>query len=203
MPAPDVWFDPATHLAVLPYSSGTTGNPKGVMLTHRNLVANVAQIRPLQDMVRRRRRPGGAAVLPHLRHDGADERRAAAAARLVTMASFDLTEFLAQHRRSQCTYAFIAPPVAVALAKHPLIDDYDLSTLHGSCPAPRRWTRISARRWPTTRLPRGQGYGMSELSPVSHAPRSTAAARCGSAAPLSRAAGRCPTRQQDRRPRDR
>ena len=45
-PAPQVSFDPATHLAVLPYSSGTTGNPKGVMLTHRNLVANVAQIRP-------------------------------------------------------------------------------------------------------------------------------------------------------------
>ena len=44
--APHVTFDPATHLAVLPYSSGTTGNPKGVMLTHRNLVANVAQIRP-------------------------------------------------------------------------------------------------------------------------------------------------------------
>ena len=49
-PAPDVSFDPATHLAVLPYSSGTTGNPKGVMLTHRNLVANVAQIRPVQGM---------------------------------------------------------------------------------------------------------------------------------------------------------
>src|SRR5213078_4902388 len=48
--APEVSFDPATHLAALPYSSGTTGNPKGVMLTHRNLVANVAQIRPLLAM---------------------------------------------------------------------------------------------------------------------------------------------------------
>ena len=49
-PAPEVSFDPSTHLAVLPYSSGTTGNPKGVMLTHRNLVANVAQTRPVQDV---------------------------------------------------------------------------------------------------------------------------------------------------------
>ena len=39
--------DTETHLAALPYSSGTTGNPKGVMLTHRNLAANVAQILPL------------------------------------------------------------------------------------------------------------------------------------------------------------
>jgi acyl-CoA synthetase (AMP-forming)/AMP-acid ligase II len=36
--------EPATHLAVLPYSSGTTGMAKGVMLTHRNLVANVTQV---------------------------------------------------------------------------------------------------------------------------------------------------------------
>ena len=54
-PAPEVTFDPATHLAVLPYSSGTTGLPKGVMLTHRNLVANVRRS-PLQDIGRRRRR---------------------------------------------------------------------------------------------------------------------------------------------------
>jgi acyl-CoA synthetase (AMP-forming)/AMP-acid ligase II len=46
--APEFTVDPATHLAALPYSSGTTGNPKGVMLTHRNLTANVAQIRPVQ-----------------------------------------------------------------------------------------------------------------------------------------------------------
>ncbi|WP_285162175.1 AMP-binding protein, partial [Mycobacterium tuberculosis] len=45
--APNVSFDPSTHLAVLPYSSGTTGRPKGVMLTHRNLVANVSQCQPV------------------------------------------------------------------------------------------------------------------------------------------------------------
>ena len=46
-PVPEVSFDPATHVAVLPYSSGTTGRPKGVMLSHRNLVANVEQSRGL------------------------------------------------------------------------------------------------------------------------------------------------------------
>ena len=42
--APELEIDPASDLAVLPYSSGTTGLPKGVMLTHRNLVANLCQI---------------------------------------------------------------------------------------------------------------------------------------------------------------
>ncbi len=46
-PAPEVDVDPANDLAVLPYSSGTTGKAKGVMLTHRNLVANVAQGAPV------------------------------------------------------------------------------------------------------------------------------------------------------------
>ncbi len=46
--ASEIGVQSGTHLAVLPYSSGTTGLPKGVMLTHRNLVANVAQVLPLQ-----------------------------------------------------------------------------------------------------------------------------------------------------------
>jgi acyl-CoA synthetase (AMP-forming)/AMP-acid ligase II len=74
LPPPHVSFAPSSHLAVLPYSSGTTGNPKGVMLTHRNLVANVAQIRPLHGMVAD---DAVLAVLPHLRNDRAAERRSA------------------------------------------------------------------------------------------------------------------------------
>jgi acyl-CoA synthetase (AMP-forming)/AMP-acid ligase II len=127
--APKVSFDPATHLAVLPYSSGTTGNPKGVKLTHRNLVANIAQTRPVQDV--------GAddvviAIMPFFHIYGMTVLLNAvlhARARLVMMGSFDLEEFLATIANHKVTVAYIAPPVAVALAKHPLVDSYDVSTL--------------------------------------------------------------------------
>ncbi len=168
--APGVSFDPATHLAVLPYSSGTTGRPKGVMLTHRNLVANVCQINPRmgigpQDRV--------LAVLPFFHIYGMTVLLNAALsnrAALVTMPKFDLVEFLGLIAERKCTYVFIAPPVAVALAKHPLVDQYDLSSIHtvfsGAAPLDKALGgAVAARLGCNVR----QGYGMSEMSPVSHA----------------------------------
>jgi acyl-CoA synthetase (AMP-forming)/AMP-acid ligase II len=168
--APTVSFDPATHLAVLPYSSGTTGIPKGVMLSHRNLVANVQQCRTNIDL-----RDGDRvlAVLPFFHIYGmtvllnlALRQRAS----LVTMPRFDLVEFLTNIQKYSCTYLYIAPPIAVALAKHPIVDQFDISSVHtvfsGAAPldgetAEAAGTRIHARMM--------QGYGMTELSPVSHA----------------------------------
>lgn len=168
-PPPDVSFAPSSHLAVLPYSSGTTGNPKGVMLTHRNLVANVAQIRPLHGMVAD---DAVLAVLPFFHIYGMTVLLNAALharARLVIMPSFDLADFLANIQNHKCTIAFIAPPVAVALAKHPLIDDYDLSSLNvvmsGAAPLDADLGHAVAKRLSCSVV---QGYGMSELSPVSH-----------------------------------
>ncbi|MCK5756921.1 MAG: AMP-binding protein, partial [Mycobacterium sp.] len=88
---------------------------------------------------------------------------------LVIMPSFDLGEFLGNIAEHRCTVAFIAPPVAVALAKHPLIDDYDLSSLNvvmsGAAPLDADLGHAVAERLRCTVV---QGYGMSELSPVSH-----------------------------------
>ena len=42
---PEVRIDPVTDTCALPFSSGTTGLPKGVMLTHHNIVANICQIK--------------------------------------------------------------------------------------------------------------------------------------------------------------
>jgi acyl-CoA synthetase (AMP-forming)/AMP-acid ligase II len=168
-PAPQVSFAPSTHVAVLPYSSGTTGNPKGVMLTHRNLVANIAQIRPLHGM------DGDdvvLAVLPFFHIYGLTVLLNAAVharARLVIMPSFDLEKFLGNIQNHNCTIAFIAPPVAVALAKHPLVDSYDLSSLStvmsAAAPLDADLGHAVAKRLGCRVV---QGYGMSELSPASH-----------------------------------
>ncbi|MGK9146140.1 AMP-binding protein [Plantibacter flavus] len=170
LPAPVVSFDPATHVAVLPYSSGTTGRPKGVMLSHRNLVANVQQSIPQLGMVADDRI---LAVLPFFHIYGmtvllnlALSRRAS----LVTMPRFDLPEFLRIIQDFRCSYVFIAPPIAVALAKHPLVDEFDLSSVHtvfsGAAPLDATLGHaVEARLGCRMR----QGYGMTEMSPVSHA----------------------------------
>jgi acyl-CoA synthetase (AMP-forming)/AMP-acid ligase II len=168
--APDVSFDPATHLAVLPYSSGTTGRPKGVMLTHRNLVANVAQSVPNVGVLPSDR---VLAVLPFFHIYGMTvllNLALAQRASLVTIPRFDLAEFLRCIAEYKCTYLFIAPPIAVALAKHPLVDQYDMSSVHtvfsGAAPLDGALAKAVADR---IQVRMRQGYGMTEMSPVSHA----------------------------------
>ena len=167
---PEVSFDPATQLAVLPYSSGTTGVPKGVMLTHRNLVANVDQSRAIITLVPEDR---VLAVLPFFHIYGmtvllnlALRQRSS----LVTMPKFDLVEFLTNIQNFKCTFLFIAPPIAVALAKHPIVDQFDISSVHtlfsGAAPLDGETGEAAASRLHARML---QGYGMTELSPVSHA----------------------------------
>ncbi|WP_427007318.1 AMP-binding protein [Pseudarthrobacter sp. H2] len=168
-PAPDISFDPATHVAVLPYSSGTTGRPKGVRLSHRNLVANVEQSRGLLKV-----RPDDRilALLPFFHIYGLTVLLNLALrerARLVTIPRFELAEFLRMVQDHKCSYLFIAPPVAVALSKHPLVADYDLSSVHttlsGAAPLDGELGARLAERLGCRVL---QGYGMTEMSPVSH-----------------------------------
>jgi acyl-CoA synthetase (AMP-forming)/AMP-acid ligase II len=166
---PEVQFDPATHVAVLPFSSGTTGNPKGVMLTHRNLVANVAQLHPVSGVG-----PDETliAVVPFFHSYGLTGLLCAALrdrARLIVMPAFDLGEFLAAIQKYRCTQAYIAPPVAVALAKDPMVDSFDLSSLHtltsAAAPLDEELAKAVEQRLGCRVV---QAYGMTELSPASH-----------------------------------
>lgn len=184
---PDVQFDPATHIAALPYSSGTTGLPKGVMLTHRNLVANVAQLQPLTCLG-----PGETliAVVPFFHSYGFTALLCSALrgrSRLIIMPAFDLRAFLANIQNHRCTQAYIAPPVAVALAKHPIVDSFDLSSLHtltsAAAPLDEELANAVATRLGCRIV---QVYGMTELSPASYVvPPDGGLGTLGMAAPLS------------------
>src|SRR3954451_23638275 len=113
----------------LPYSSGTTGVSKGVMLTHRNLVANIAQVLVPAQM---REDEKIIAVLPFFHIYGMQvlmNTGLRAGATVITMPRFDLEQFLRLHQEFGITRSFVAPPIVVALAKHPLVDAYDLSAL--------------------------------------------------------------------------
>ncbi len=172
-------IDPGTDLVTLPYSSGTTGLPKGVMLTHRNLVANVAQTRPLIDLA-----PQGEriiAVLPFFHIYGLTvlmNQGLQWGGAVITLPRFDLEQFLRAIQDHQVTRAFVAPPILLALAKHPLVEQFDLSSLRsvtsGAAPLDESLAlAVEARLRGLAGTGEdgvtvAQGYGMTELSPVSH-----------------------------------
>jgi len=182
--------DVAAHVAVLPYSSGTTGLPKGVMLCHRNLVANVDQTLAMLDI-----RPGERTVafLPFFHIYGQTvlmNLYPAVGATVITLPRFDLEAFLRLTQDHRARWVFCVPPVALALARHPMVDDFDLSALEavlsGAAPLGAATTEGIATRLGCAGM---QGYGMTEMSPISHCSGigRVRAGSCGQLAPNTRA----------------
>ncbi len=176
----------ADTVVVLPYSSGTTGISKGVMLTHRNLIANVAQVLSGADISEDEK---FIAVLPFFHIYGMQvlmNTGLRAGVTIITMPRFDLEEFLRLHQEHGITRSFVAPPIVVALAKHPLVDSYDLSALRqvfsGAAPLSAELSLECGARLGCDVV---QGYGMTELSPVSHLtpPGNYKPGSCGVTAP--------------------
>jgi acyl-CoA synthetase (AMP-forming)/AMP-acid ligase II len=156
-------------VVALPYSSGTTGLCKGVMLTHRNLVANVAQTLGAIPSASDERLM---AVLPFFHIYGMQcmmNCGLRAGATVVTLPRFDLEQFLRAHQDYRITRSFVAPPIVLALAKHPMVDKFDLSHLRlvnsGAAPLKAELAAEASKRLGCEVI---QGYGMTELSPVSH-----------------------------------
>ena len=128
---PSLSVDPVNDVAVLPYSSGTTGLSKGVMLTHYNLVSNVQQFLDRKDEAS----VIGAndVLLTHLPlfhiygmnvlMNGA----IGAGCAQVMMGRFDMDEFLDLMSRHRVSVLFTVPPVGLGLTQYPGVTDHDLS----------------------------------------------------------------------------
>ncbi|WP_327671200.1 MULTISPECIES: 4-coumarate--CoA ligase family protein [unclassified Streptomyces] len=169
-PEPVVEIDPAEDVAALPYSSGTTGTPKGVMLTHRNIATNLAQLQPVLPTG-----PGDRilAVLPFFHIYGLTALMNGPlrqGSTVVVLPRFDLETFLGAIEKHRITHLYVAPPIVLALAKHPAVEGYDLSSLRhvisAAAPLDGELARACARRLGLP--PVGQAYGMTELSPGTH-----------------------------------
>ena len=114
---PAVTFNPAEDVVALPYSAGTTGLPKGVMLTHRNLVANLCQCEGMLSFERYTESDVSYAVLPFFHIYGMVMGLLFALAQgttLVTVPRFDLEEFLALVQKYKVTVAPVVPPIVLA-----------------------------------------------------------------------------------------
>jgi acyl-CoA synthetase (AMP-forming)/AMP-acid ligase II len=170
-PEPVVEIDPAEDVAVLPYSSGTTGAAKGVMLTHRNIATNIAQAEAMINVAENERL---IAILPFFHIYGLSvlmNLPLRIGATVVVLPKFELQQFLTVLAEQRITWAFVAPPVVLALAKHPAVDGVDLSSLTNvvcaAAPLDAELSEACAKRLGLPAIQ--QAYGMTELSPGTHA----------------------------------
>ena len=161
---PSVRIDPG-DTAMIPYSSGTTGLPKGVMLTHGAVAANVLQTGQLIDY--------GAtdtivAVAPFFHAVGFTvllNGGLAFGATVVSLPRFEVETFLAAIQDHRATGTVVVPPIVLALARHPAVDQYDVSSLRyvgcGAAPLGVELQQEAADRLGCTVA---QGYGMTETT---------------------------------------
>lgn len=154
---------PPRDVAALVHSSGSTGSPKGVMLTHRNIVAAVVQT----DRVAPAGEHERVLAMPPFHHAFGlimvMNAGLLQGATLVTMPRFDPEAYLRAIEEHRVTRLFIVPTIAVLLARSPLVDRYDLSSLEsiisgGATLKPEIAERVRER----IGCEIGQGYGMTE-----------------------------------------
>ncbi len=155
-------------LAGIFYTGGTTGFPKGVMLSHRSLWASAAAATNIMAAFIQRPVPLHAAPMFHLADFGTTMRSFLAGATNVIIPSFTAERVLAAIEQHGVTNVALVPTMIQMLVTHPMFSKTDLSSLqlliYGASPMPEELLRTAMRALPQCRFL--QGYGQTELSPV-------------------------------------
>ncbi len=178
-------IDPENDLAFLVYSSGTTGKPKGVELTHMNMVSNVQQAQATEGGwlswdgskslpgIPNAPQPQGdkiLACLPFFHIYGLNaliHNPVYTGVHVLVLARFEIEKFCRLIQDYKVTFSYIVPPMVLLLCKHPCVDKYDLSSLRmtnsGAAPLTRELVEALFKR---KQIRVKQGYGLSETSPT-------------------------------------
>ncbi|KAJ1949240.1 hypothetical protein EC988_004850 [Linderina pennispora] len=167
--------DYSTTPAYICYSSGTTGLPKGVLLSHRNMVANAMQIQRVKQLDLERSQGSRHEIflglapfchaygLSYVLHSSV-----ALGGTIVIMSRYSFDGFLKAIERHRITFAYLVPPLVCALSKDPRVDDYNVSSMHtilsGGATLSPTLIEATQKRLPHVRVI--QGYGMTEMSPA-------------------------------------
>ena len=159
-------------LAVLQYTGGTTGTPKGAMLTHANIFANVVQTELFMNRSPERGVGRYLLVIPyfHIYAFTVGMMKALwVGAMQILLPKYDVEQVLAAIKEYRPTYFPAVPTVFVSLLNHPRVKDFGLENVKffnsGGAPCPveviEQWERTIGRTL-------NEGYGLSETSPVTH-----------------------------------
>lgn len=165
---PETVIDPRRHVAALIYSIGTSDVPLGVMLTHHNIVANIVQTAVVEPIDAREVLVG---MMPFCQMYSmvAVNTALSAGATIVTLPQFELVSLLEVLDRYKVTTAYLVPAIIRTLAKHALVERYDLSALEHiisfTAPLPQSLGRACAARIGCTVR---QAYGLTEAVAFSH-----------------------------------
>lgn len=167
-------ISPKKDLAALPFSSGTTGLPKGVMLSHHNIVSNIQQM-GCTSVVELVPEDVVLGVLPFFHIYGKTVvllTHLFRGIKIVTMPRFEPESFLSATQNQRVSYLYLVPPIVLFLAKHPLVAKYDFSRvkqmLTAAAPVSIDIALEAKDKMKNPDLVVRQGYGMTESSPLTH-----------------------------------